>query len=201
MSETNIANLYAHGQIIVAPDVLRQLGVDGALADFLSTQGLPNLPTEPMLLGLRFEQPFGYKAADGSDVAVIANERWAKGLYIGIEPKHKHVLAVSDGQQGALFINSSLHQFLDFLATAQNFFSRASKQADQPTTMTIEQARERLAALRRGEIQPKSPPTSPFDRAKEIKRARQLFREIDAPALVGRTWWNRILEQLDDGLI
>lgn len=201
MSEANISNLYAHGQIVVAIDVLHQLGLDGALADFLSIQGLPSMPAESPLLGLRFEPPFGYRTKNGFNIVIIAQERWAEGLYIGIDPEDEHVLAVSDQQERAVFINSSLRQFLDFLAIARFFFARTSKQADQATTMTLEQARERLAALRRGEIKPKSPPSAPFDRTKEVTRIRQQFRQIDAPALVGGTWWNRILEQMEDGLI
>lgn len=200
-SEINIANLYAHGRIAVAPDTLRPLSIDSALAGFLSTQGLPDLPPDDKLLGLSFKQPFAHKAANGSNVLIVAFEQWAESLYIGIEPKNEHVLALSGQQEYVTFINSSLPQFLDFLAMAQDFFNRAPELDDPGTPMTLEQAREEIAALRRGEIRPKSSSPSSFNRPKEVKRIRQQFRQIDAPALIGGTWWNRILEQMEDGLI
>jgi hypothetical protein len=198
---TNNSGLYAQGRISIAADRLRDMGLDEATVELLSRQGLPCLTGEHSLLGLTFDEPFLLRLDIQGTVVAIARETWAPDLYVAISPRSGHVVAVSRNPgAGTTFINSSAGQFLAFLGHALEFFSRASKDADPPTTMTLAQARERLAALRRGDIRPKAA-IMPFDRQKETARLRQVFKKADPAALVSETWWDRILEQIDDGQI
>lgn len=203
MNETDTDNsgLYAQGRISIAADRIRNLGLDEATVELLSRQGLPRLTGARGLLGLAFDEPFLLRLGDQGTAVAIARETWAPDLYVVISPRSGHVVAVS-GKPGeeTTFINSSAGQFLAFLGHALEFFSHASKDADPPTTMTLAQARERLAALRRGDIRPKTVAVS-FDRQKEAARLRQVFKETDPAALVSETWWDRVLEQIDDGQI
>lgn len=200
MSNTDIDNLYAHGQITMAHRELGLLGIDGDLADFLAARGLPKMAPENPLLGVRFREPSIVQGAFDAEVVTVADETWSDGLYIGIERSTGHILGNSDQPGAAVFINSSLIQFLRFLAAAQEFLSRASRSSDQASAMTLQQARDRLAALRRGDIQP-SANADPFDRSAEIERMRELLRQVDPVALTPDTWWDRVLEQMDDGVI
>jgi hypothetical protein len=93
-------------------------------------------------------------------------------------------------------MNSSVETLQRFLDLFAAFFGAAEVPA--PTTYTAEQLAEKLAALRRGEIQPAA--AGPSDRKARVKQLKKALREVDKPA-VKAEWWQLVLEQIDDGIL
>ncbi|QBH00762.1 hypothetical protein EYC56_17580 [Xanthomonas oryzae] len=67
-------------------------------------------------------------------------------------------------------------------------------------TMSLAAARQRLDAMRRGEIRPSVKPIS-FDRAAELSKLGDYLKSIDALALRPESWWSSVMEQFNDGLL
>ena len=75
--------------------------------------------------------------------------------------------------------------------------------APGPTTMTAEQAAERLRAFRAGEVRPPSRPSgrrAPSHRAR-LRTLRQRLRAIDRAATGPDSWWSGLVEQAEDDLL
>lgn len=197
--------LYRNGRIKFPPGALQGLAFSSAFVDLLEERGLPLFSKDDAVLGVVFQTSDVARVIEASkrrflDVGCVV---WDPGrLRIGVELESEAVYALDlavDAEPG--FINTGLPTLLGFLAGFQEFFERA-RQGDAVSVMTQEQARERLAALRRGEVRPTATPRTPFDRAAELSKMKIDFERKDPPAFFDEeSWWNRIFEQAEDGLI
>lgn len=106
------------------------------------------------------------------------------------------VWSCSPDDGGRVPMNSSVDALRRFLDLCGEFF--AATDGPPPATYTAEQAAERLAAFRRGEIKPAA--RKPDDRKARVKRLKKALREVDRPA-VKAGWWSLVLEQVDDGIL
>ena len=197
--------LYRSGRIKFLPGALQALTLSPTLADLLVKQGVPLFSKDNAVLGVVFQ------VSDVARVIELGKRRfldigcqaWDPAvLRIGLELGSEAVFAVSvDAKAEASFINTNLPSFLSFLAGFQGFLDRA-RQPDVASIMTQEQARERLAALRRGEVRPAAAQATQFDRAAELSKIKLEFKREDPAAFSDKeSWWSRILEQAEDGLI
>lgn len=198
-------SLYQNGRINFAPSVLQALPLSPALVDLMETQGLPLFSKDNAVLGVVFQVSDVVRVIDVGTRRFldIGCEVWQPDvLRLGIELGSEAVYAVNiDVGAEASFINASLPTLLLFLAGFQDFLERA-RQIDAVSVMTQEQARERLAALRRGEIRPKAAPPTPFNRAAELSKIKLDLKREDPTAFSDKeSWWNRVFEQAEDGLI
>ncbi|WIX05815.1 hypothetical protein [Xanthomonas oryzae] len=93
-----------------------------------------------------------------------------------------------------------MKKFLVFIAAVQWFLIAAKAENSVPRTMSLAAARQRLDAMRRGEIRPSVKPIS-FDRAAELSKLGDYLKSIDALALRPESWWSSVMEQFNDGLL
>ncbi|MBE9925175.1 hypothetical protein G8C93_04610 [Cellulosimicrobium cellulans] len=88
-----------------------------------------------------------------------------------------------------------LEAFADYLSSGQP--------VPGPTTMTAEQAAERLRAFRAGEVRPPSRPSgrrAPSHRAR-LRTLRARLRAIDSAATRPGSWWSGPLEEAENDLL
>lgn len=170
---------------------------------FLLQNGLPLFESEEAVLGVYF-QAFagqGLIQAGEQQLLPIGYEWDSETAILGLATKTGHVYSFTpeSGQLG--FVNSDIQLFLSFLFCIRSFVSSQSE-SEQPTLMTFEEAQERLAAFRRGEVVPQPQKRQPFDREAELARIRTRFLEQDARSLANdNLWWSHVLEQFEDGLL
>lgn len=167
--------------------------------DFILRKGLPRLEKEQSVLGVEFKAG-GWVDCGGESFFLCGHETWADNLDIGVRKGDGRIYAISGiASNPPVFINSSFDRFIGFLELAADFFDRSKQGGSGATVMSAEQARERLAAMRRGEVKPAK--SVIFDREKEVEKLKKVFLEIDPDALDGDFWWAIVLEQIEDGLI
>lgn len=88
-----------------------------------------------------------------------------------------------------------LEAFADYLSSGQP--------VPGPTTMTAEQAAERLRAFRAGEVRPPSRPSghrAPSHRAR-LRTLRARLRAVDSAATRPGSWWSGPLEEAENDLL
>ncbi|AKN94242.1 hypothetical protein ACU10_15580 [Xanthomonas oryzae pv. oryzicola] len=162
----------------------------------LIDHGLPG-KLEPPVLGLSFVKPFKKVMSDRSCL-VFASEEWAPDLWIALNDSGE-VYAVN-GDKCDVFVNSTLAKFLAFVGKIQQFLIAAKVDDTGPIVRSQAEMRERLEAMRRGEVRPVVK-RKVFNRKSAISELNAEFKEIDSTALQGESWWSRILEQLNEGLL
>jgi hypothetical protein len=197
--EEYLKNLYSNGALMVDPSTIFSEVEPGNSFDFILRKGLPRLEKQQLVLGVEFKAG-GWVDCGGERFFLFGRETWADNLGLGIREGDGRVFAISEGVSNLpVFINSSFGKYIEFLELTADFFDR-SKQGDSgATVMSAEQARERLAAMRRGEVKPAK--SVIFDREKEVEKLKKMFLEIDPDALDDDFRWAIVLEQIEDGLI
>ncbi len=75
--------------------------------------------------------------------------------------------------------------------------------APGPTTMTAEQAADRLRAFREGEVRPPSRPSErkALSHRARLRTLRTRLRAIDSTATGPDSWWSGLVEQAEDDLL
>lgn len=75
--------------------------------------------------------------------------------------------------------------------------------APGPTTMTAEQAAERLRAFRAGEVRPPSRPSEhrALSHRARLRTLRARLRAVDRAATGPDSWWSGLVEQAEDDLL
>lgn len=202
---TSADTLYRNGRIKFPPGALQGLAFSSALVDLLEERGLPLFSKDDAVLGVVFQTYDVARVVEAGkrrflDIGCVVWE--PERLRIGVELGSEAVYAI-DLAVGAKpgFVNTDLPTLLEFLSGFQGFFGRA-RQGDAVSIMTQDQARERLAALRRGEVRPAATPKAQFDRTTELSKMKIDFERKDPAAFSDEeSWWNRIFEQAEDGLI
>ncbi|QBG95179.1 hypothetical protein EYC55_06285 [Xanthomonas oryzae] len=162
----------------------------------LIDHGLPGT-LEPSVLGLSFVSPFK-KGINDRFYLVFAREEWAPDLWIALNDSGK-VYAVN-GDKCDVFVNSTLAKFLAFVGKIQKFLIAAKVDDTGPIVRSQAEMRERLEAMRRGELQP-AVKRKVFDRKSALSELYTELKEIDSTALQSESWWSRISEQLNEGLL
>ncbi len=74
--------------------------------------------------------------------------------------------------------------------------------APAPTTMTAEQAAERLRAFREGQIRPrKIPPGKGLSHRARLRKLRKRLHAIDSTATGPDSWWSGLIEEAENDLL
>lgn len=157
--------------------------------------------------GVRDEHPFGIRlhpVAARTDLDPGARE-------IGVV--HDGELLVMEHEDGSTWVrdvatgdssplNRDRAATEGFLEAFAEYLS-SGRPAPGPTTMTAEQAAERLRAFRAGEIRPPSRPSgrrAPSHRAR-LRTLRTRLRAIDSAATGPESWWSGPLEEAENDLL
>jgi len=170
---------------------------------FLLQNGLPLFEPDDAVLGVYFQAFAGQGLIQAGEQQLLPiGYEWDSEtaiLGLGTETGHVYSFHPESGQLG--FVNSDIQLFLSFLSCIRSFVSSQSE-GEQAKLMTFEEAQERLAAFRRGEVVPKPQQRQAFDRQAELARIRTRFLEQDARSLANENlWWSHVLEQFEDGLL
>jgi hypothetical protein len=157
--------------------------------------------------GVRDEHPFGVRlhpVAARTDLDPGARE-------IGVV--HDGELLVMEHEDGSTWVrdvatgdssplNRDRAATEGFLEAFAEYLS-SGQPAPGPTTMTAEQAAERLRAFRAGEVRPLSRPSgrrAPSHRAR-LRTLRTRLRAIDSAATGPDSWWSGPLEEAENDLL
>ncbi len=200
MANGEAPSMYEHGAIAMSAARLAEWPLSASLSGLLLTSGLPDLTAETAVLGLIFTDPRLVSSAEGSGgrYLTIGFEVWdPEESTIAIDLRNDSVVARQTSDGAVVFINSDLSSLISFLAVFRDFLS-AARRDDEPTVMTAVEARERLAAMKRGEISRAAPRRPAFDRRTALAAMRKTFTAIDGKALRRNRWWTLILEQAAD---
>jgi hypothetical protein len=193
----NFDDLYRQGRLPLSADQLAGLPISDALKGFLESHGLPVVARNDSTLGVIFTPP----VAVDSEFLSIGHEVWGpEELQIALNLQTEAVVARDASTGETTFINTDLRCLLTFLSEFKAFLSRW-RTHDAPTIMTQAQARERLAAMRRGELRPKPAPAKKETRSGDLAKVRNRLKALDAKAFEPDSWWGRIFEQAKDGLL
>lgn len=185
------------------PLLVKSAHFSGDTEVFLLQNGLPLLEPDEAVLGVCFQSFAGQGLIQAGEQQLlpIGYEWDSETAILGLATGTGHVYSFhpATGQLG--FINSDIQLFLAFLSCIHSFVSSQSED-EQATLMTFEEAQERLAAFRRGEVVPKPRKRQPFDREAELARIRARFQKQDARSFADENdWWSCVLEQLEDGVL
>ncbi len=93
-------------------------------------------------------------------------------------------------------------QRLDVVQAFAEYLS-SGPPAPGPTTMTAEQAAERLRAFRAGEVRPRSRPSGhgALSHGARLRTLRTRLRAVDSTATGPDSWWSGPVEQAEDDLL
>jgi hypothetical protein len=206
----DFSGFYKDGQISYKRDELNNLGLPASSIEFLVEFGLPKLSEDDeSSLGVVFEERF---YIGRNQKIVIGKEIWADNLLIEIDPSSGWVLAATDSGSESVFMNSDVNRFILFLSKMHSFME--SEDADNPPARIYsaeemqkilsipleERVKEAQAKLKLQKEMKKKMPKKPTRKQKR-RDIRQSFKETDPSSLRADTWWDRILEQAEDGLI
>ncbi|GIP32139.1 SUKH-4 family immunity protein [Paenibacillus sp. J2TS4] len=185
------------------PVLVRSVNLPKRTEARLLDEGLPLVDPAHAVLGVRFQSfpDMGLIQAGEQKLLPIGYEWEPETAVLGLAEHSGHVYSFHPASGQAGFVNTDIRRFLLFLSCIRSFTASQSE-GDTATHMTLEEARERLAAFRRGEVVPKPPKRQAFNRKAELARMRARFEEEDASSLAEENhWWNCVLEQLEDGLL
>ncbi|MET3939585.1 hypothetical protein ABIC22_002397 [Paenibacillus sp. PvP094] len=177
-------------------------------SDLLLVEGLPQFRDKGNdLLGVHFrsmpERGLIQVQHEGGFIKLLPiGYVWEEtAALLGVETGTGAVYSVdaSSGEHG--LINTSLVRFLEFLQRYAQFIENFSE-VHEPSVMTLEEAKAKLAAFQRGELTPGKEKIHGSGRKEAISELRAFFAEQDPGSLSNeKCWWSLVLEQLEDGLL
>ncbi|WP_345373716.1 SUKH-4 family immunity protein [Frondihabitans cladoniiphilus] len=147
--------------------------------------------------GIEFsEHPTPGLPLDGMSTTRVGHV-WSEDAQHLVERGDGAIFVVDPSGANPLFVNSSLAATHAFLEAFRLFYlvERPTPYAAKPT-MTVAEARAKLARLHRGEPEPVVAAEEPIPRGERLAALRADLETRDAPALEPATWWSRVLDEL-----
>lgn len=134
----------------------------------------------------------GSQVVGGAETTVVGHV-WSPDAERIVETGDGRVLIVDPSGANPTPLNRSLAATEGFLEAFRVFY--LGERPPVQATMTVDEARARLAALQRGETlpEPAAPPVVP--RADRVAILRRALESQDAEAVAPGTWWSRILRR------
>ncbi|AMM19921.1 hypothetical protein AX769_06815 [Frondihabitans sp. PAMC 28766] len=128
----------------------------------------------------------------GEEMSIVGHV-WSRDAERIVQAPDGRVLIIDPSGANPALLNTGLDKTEAFLEAFRVFYL-----GDRPPVvpqMTVAEARERLAALQRGETlaDPVAPAAAP--RADRVAILRQTLTEQDAMSIAPGTWWSRILQR------
>lgn len=141
-----------------------------------------------------YEAPHEAQAVAGdAEPATLVGHVWSPDAERIVARTDGSVLIIDPSGANPTALNATLADAEAFLEAFRVFY--LGDRPPVPVTMTVDEARARLAALQRGETLPEPVVPAQASRAERVATLRGSLEAQDPAAVAPGTWWSRILER------
>lgn len=202
-----LPQLYRQGALRFKMNQLEGYDLPSDAVSLLCEKGLPLSQYGYLILGIRF-------IAHTKDIRDISHGghhylqigvEWDYGSILCIRAFTGEIYVLHDGGKGrAVFLNSSLLTFFNWLEYFCDYTHRKNKRDTSPSVLTREEMLKKLEEMKKeGAIRKNRPAElTDWNVKKEYKQMKTYFTQTDPDATKGKNkWWPLVLEQVKDDLL